>query len=47
MEKGLNKYPFIVQVIAMPITWVIAILKVLIVIPIFVIAKCNAIMNSL
>ena len=46
-KKGLNKYPFIVQVICLPITWIIAILKILIAIPTWVTAKCNGIMGNI
>ena len=46
MKKGLNSYPFIVQVITLPFTWVIAILKVLVMIPVWVISKCNGIMEN-
>jgi hypothetical protein len=47
MKEGLNKYPFIVQVICLPITWTIAILKILVAIPAWIIAKCNGIMEDI
>jgi hypothetical protein len=47
MKNGLNKYPFLVQVICLPITWTIAILKVLVAIPVWIVAKCNGIMENI
>jgi len=46
MRKNLNDYPFIVQVITLPLTWFLAILKILIMIPIWVTAKCNTIIED-
>lgn len=46
MKKNLNNYPFITQVITLPLTWFIAILKILIMIPIWITAKCNAIIED-
>jgi hypothetical protein len=45
--NGLNKYPFLVQVICLPITWLIAILKILVVIPIWITAKCNEVIKNI
>jgi len=47
MNKGLNSYPFAVQIIALPISWIVAILKVLIAIPVWITAKCNSLMESI
>jgi hypothetical protein len=46
MKKNLNNYPFIVQLITLPLTWFIAILKILIMIPIWITAKCNTIIED-
>lgn len=47
MRTGLNKYPFIVQVICLPLIWTIAIFKVLIAIPIWITAKCNGVIERI
>lgn len=47
MKNGLNKYPFLVQVMCLPITWTIAILKILVAIPAWITAKCNGIIESI
>jgi len=47
MKKSLNNYPFIVHVLAIPFMYILAILKIVIVIPMFVVAKCNDIMNDI
>jgi hypothetical protein len=47
MKEGLNRYPFIVQVICLPITWTIAILKILVAVPAWITAKCNGIMEDI
>jgi hypothetical protein len=47
METGLNKHSFLVQVICLPILWVIMLLKILIAIPAWITAKCNEIMENI
>lgn len=46
MKTTLNDYPFFIQIITLPFTWIIAILKILIMIPIWVTGKCNRIIES-
>lgn len=46
MNKGLNNYSFIVQVICLPIVWIICILKILIAVPVWITMKCNEIMEN-
>jgi hypothetical protein len=47
MNKGLNRTPFLIQVICIPISWIIAMLKILVAIPAWIIAKCNDIMENI
>lgn len=47
MKTGLNKYPLLVQVICLPFTWSIMILKLLITIPAYVTMKCNSILDNI
>ena len=47
MKRGINEFPFLLQVVCLPIVWVIAILKILVVIPSWIVAKCNNIMNNI
>ena len=44
---GLNKHTFIVQIIALPITWFLMVLKVLVTIPAYIVAKCNDVLDSI
>ena len=46
MYKKLTDYPLIVQVITIPLTYTLAIFKILVTIPIVVISKCNKLIND-
>lgn len=46
MKKGFIESSFLVQIILIPIVWIIAILKILIAIPVLIIGKCNEIMEN-
>jgi hypothetical protein len=46
MKQNLNSYPFLVQIVCIPIIWIIAVFKILITIPILIIGKCNSIINN-
>lgn len=45
--KRLNHYPFWIEVVCLPISYVIAILKILVVIPMLIIALCNKIYEKI
>lgn len=46
-DKGLNKHPFWAELVVLPLTYTVAILKLLVMIPTWIIAKCNDILNSI
>jgi len=45
MKKKLNDFPFWVQLIAIPIAWLIMVFKILLALPVYVIGKCNTVLN--
>jgi hypothetical protein len=43
--RKLTDYPLWAQIAAIPIAWILMILKVLIVIPVYIVGRCNDIMS--
>jgi|AntRauMFilla1563_2_1112583.scaffolds.fasta_scaffold00263_1 hypothetical protein len=47
MPENIKDYPFILLILLLPFFWLIAILKILIMIPFYVVAKCNDILSEI
>ena len=46
-KKKFNDYPFWVQFVAVPLMWVMMFIKILIMIPIYVIGRCNDLIDNM
>jgi hypothetical protein len=45
--KKLTDYSLAIQIMLIPLAWIIMIAKILLVIPVFVIARCNYVMSKI